>query len=139
MKHTTLIPGAHGQSVPVIWEEVNVPLPAGECNTITLTATLKVTLPDSKFDLGLIAAELADAQKTGRWLDETEVEEILGLDRFDVLSHGAVRFSVQGEDAPEQFCAHGQPTHAHPDYEGRCPDCDRDEYADIVCDLRRGT
>jgi hypothetical protein len=139
VKRTTLIPGAHGQSVPVIWEEVNVPLPAGECNTITLTATLKVTLPDGKFDLGLIAAELADAQKTGRWLDETEVEQILGLDRFDVLNHGAVQFSVQGEDALEQFCAHGKPTRDHPNYAGRCPDCDREEYADIVCDLRRGT
>ena len=40
---------------------------------------------------------------------------------------------------PETLCAHGRPTRTHPDYEECCPDCDREDYADIVCDLRGGT
>jgi hypothetical protein len=29
------------------------------------------------------------------------------------------------------FCEHGRPTPDHPDYEGRCPECDRWAWADM--------
>jgi DNA repair protein RadC len=34
-------------------------------------------------------------------------------------------------DAPAVFCEHGRPTRDHPDYEGRCPECDRWEWVDV--------
>lgn len=34
-------------------------------------------------------------------------------------------------------CAHGAPMPGHPDYDGRCPECDREEYADILSDTWR--
>ena len=35
------------------------------------------------------------------------------------------------------ICYHGQPLHGHPDFAGRCPQCDREEYADIRFDRWR--
>jgi hypothetical protein len=35
------------------------------------------------------------------------------------------------------ICYHGQPMHGHPDFAGRCPQCDREEYADILFDRWR--
>lgn len=32
-------------------------------------------------------------------------------------------------------CDHGWPLYGHPDYDGRCPACDREEYADRLFDL----
>mgnify|MGYP000956515361 CR=1 FL=1 len=29
------------------------------------------------------------------------------------------------------FCAHGSPMEGHPDYDGRCPICAREEYDDV--------
>ena len=37
------------------------------------------------------------------------------------------------------YCEHGLPTRDHPDFEGRCPECERWEWVDIVTDRRRGT
>lgn len=34
-------------------------------------------------------------------------------------------------------CPHGEPMPGHPDYDGRCPECDREEYADILFDTWR--
>ena len=35
------------------------------------------------------------------------------------------------------YCEHGLPLYGHPDYEGRCPECDRWEAADIAFDRWR--
>ena len=37
----------------------------------------------------------------------------------------------------DAYCAHGLPTPEHPDYEGRCPDCDREAYGDMLFDSWR--
>jgi len=34
-------------------------------------------------------------------------------------------------------CAHGLPTAEHPDYEGRCGECDREAHADVLFDSWR--
>ena len=34
-------------------------------------------------------------------------------------------------------CYHGLPMTGHPDYDGPCPACDREEYADSLFDLWR--
>lgn len=35
------------------------------------------------------------------------------------------------------FCEHGIPTHEHPDFSERCPECERWEYADWWYDTHR--
>lgn len=35
------------------------------------------------------------------------------------------------------FCHHGLPTPNHPEYEHRCPDCDREAYGDYLYDCWR--
>lgn len=32
-------------------------------------------------------------------------------------------------------CYHGLPMYGHPDYDGHCPDCDSEEYGDLLFDL----
>ena len=33
------------------------------------------------------------------------------------------------------ICSHGWPMYGHPDYEERCPECDREAYGDLLFDL----
>lgn len=35
------------------------------------------------------------------------------------------------------ICHHGRPMYGHPDYDGRCPDCTREEYGDLLFDQWR--
>ena len=35
------------------------------------------------------------------------------------------------------YCHHGLPMYGHPDWDGRCPDCDREAWADIAFDTWR--
>ena len=37
----------------------------------------------------------------------------------------------------DAYCSHGLPIPGHPDYEQRCPDCNRDEYGDFLFDCWR--
>ncbi len=104
---------------------------------LTLTITLEAAT-EGRFDLLNIQAHLADAQRDGQWLAWEELADVLGLDypaQPDSVTYAITRVA----DLPETLCAHGRPTRAHPDCEGRCSECDREDYADIVCDLRRGT
>ncbi len=146
----TLISNADGRPLAVSWRVVaERRIPDGG-QMLTLTITLEAAT-EGRFDLLNIKAHLADAQRDGQWLAWEELADVLGLDypaQPDSVTYAITRV----EDLPETLCAHGRPTRTHPDHpvvcpagncrasgEGRCPDCDREDYADIVCDLRGGT
>lgn len=61
---------------------------------LTLTATLEFTLADGRFDLHNIRAHLADAARHRQWLDQTELECVLGLECFELNRSGAVHYTV---------------------------------------------
>ncbi len=156
----TLISNADGRPLAVSWRVVaERRIPDGG-QMLTLTITLGAAT-EGRFDLLNIKAHLADAQRDGQWLAWEELADVLGLDypaQPDSVTYAITRVA----DLPETLCAHGRHTRTHPDYpvvchlsprakrvgdagncrasgEGRCPDCDREDYADIVCDLRGGT
>jgi len=63
--------------------------------TVTLTATLTVSIPDGAFDANTIRAHLADAMRDRQWLDSRELETVLGLD-YPALTHpDALRYTLQ--------------------------------------------
>ena len=63
--------------------------------TLTLTATLTISIPAGAFDLENIQAHLADAMRDGQWLDSRELETVLGLD-YPGLDHlDALRYTLQ--------------------------------------------
>lgn len=63
--------------------------------TLTLTATLTVSLPDGAFDLDNIRAHLADAMRDRQSLDGRALETVLGLD-YPALDHAdAIRYTIQ--------------------------------------------
>lgn len=65
--------------------------------TLTLTATLTLSVPDGAFDLDNIQGHLADAMRDRRWLDSRELETVLGLD-YPALDHAAaIHYTVQAQ------------------------------------------
>jgi hypothetical protein len=64
-------------------------------HTLTLTATLTVSILDGAFDVATIQAHLADAIRDRQWLDSRELETALGLD-YPALAHpDALRYTLQ--------------------------------------------
>ena len=133
----TLIPNADRRPLAVSWRVVDERRVPNDGQKMTLTITLEA-VTEGRFDLTNIKAHLADAQRDGQWLAWEELADVLGLD-YPAQPDSVTYAITHVEDLPETLCAHGQPTRAHPDYAGRCPACDREEWADIVCDLERGT
>lgn len=63
--------------------------------TITLTATLTISIPDGAFDLDTMRGHLSDAMRDRQWLDSGELETVLGLD-YPALAHpDALRYTLQ--------------------------------------------
>ena len=85
------------------------------------------------------------AKKSGESLTQHElaalmehVEDNLDCDQSPEL--GQIRAAVQEYLRQARVCEHAIPQPGHPEYDGqRCCACDRLEYADRLCDERRGT
>ena len=93
----------------------------------------------------LLAIRSLFATESGEPLAQHELAALMehvedNLDCDQSLEMGQLRAAVQEYLRWTRVCEHAIPQPGHPEYAGaRCRACDRLEYADRLCDERRGT